>query len=108
MSKKTSIIWNFFHINDNKKQLAKCDLCHVVLCFKSSITNLKKHLQRKHPTINLNVTSKKYTSSAACASIFEPGSSSSAVEDLTKSNISDETDEAVSTQVADAGRITSK
>lgn len=85
MSKKTSFVWNFFHIKDNEKQMAECDLCRTLLCFKSSVTNLKKHLQRKHPTIKLNVPEKSKIRSLNLVA-----------EDLTKSQ-SNETDRAVST-----------
>lgn len=53
MAQKSSILWNFFDICDNEKQIAKCNLCHQKLSFKSTITNLKKHIGRKHPTVQL-------------------------------------------------------
>lgn len=54
--KKSSVVWNFFTVCDVEKELAKCDLCHQTLSFKSSISNLKKHIERKHPTIELKAT----------------------------------------------------
>lgn len=98
MSKKTSFVWNFFHIKDNEKQMAECELCRTLLCFKSSVSNLKKHLLRKHPTVTLNVPEKSNTTISKSVSSSEPGSSLSMslhVENSTKS-ISGETDKAVS------------
>ncbi|XP_067008469.2 uncharacterized protein [Anabrus simplex] len=44
--RKTSILWSYFtYINDN---VAKCDLCDRKLSYKSTTTNLRKHIERKH------------------------------------------------------------
>lgn len=51
--KKKSILWNFFTEIDQIK--AKCNLCGVKLSYKTSTSNLKKHMQIKHPTISLNI-----------------------------------------------------
>lgn len=54
MSKrKTSPLWNFFSIVDNTNSVASCDICKQKLCYKSSVSNLKKHMQRKHPTVQI-------------------------------------------------------
>ncbi|XP_063931861.1 E3 SUMO-protein ligase ZBED1-like [Zophobas morio] len=55
---KRSEIWNFFTQVD--QQIAKCDICKQHLSFKSSISNLKKHVERKHPAIQI---SRKFTGS---------------------------------------------
>lgn len=52
MSKrKHSIVWNFFTAQDEIK--ATCNICHQNLSYKASISNLKQHMNRKHPTIKL-------------------------------------------------------
>lgn len=50
--RKTSVIWNFFSVTNETH--ATCNLCSQTLSFKSSITNLKQHLSRRHPTINIS------------------------------------------------------
>lgn len=39
------------HFSDLGSYFATCNICKVKLSFKSSVTNLKKHYDRKHPTI---------------------------------------------------------
>lgn len=58
MSKKarTSSTWTYFVVKDESFKIAKCDLCGQELNFKTTISNLKKHLERRHPTVNLNVS----------------------------------------------------
>lgn len=50
--KKTSIVWNFFTKKDRDE--AVCNICQNKFAYKSSSSNLKKHLERKHPTISLS------------------------------------------------------
>ncbi|CAG9840721.1 unnamed protein product [Diabrotica balteata] len=50
--KKTSIVWDFFTIIDDAR--AKCNMCSQVLSYKTSVTNLRQHVQRKHPSITFN------------------------------------------------------
>ncbi|KAJ4438424.1 hypothetical protein ANN_14369 [Periplaneta americana] len=54
---KTSPILSFFtSVNDTEK-IAQCDICSKKLCYSSSVTNLKKkHIERKHPIINLQIS----------------------------------------------------
>jgi hypothetical protein len=52
--RKRSEVWNYFTIADHNKTLAKCDLCKQILSYKSSVSNLKKHIQKKHVTVSLN------------------------------------------------------
>lgn len=33
--------------------MAECNICKKHLCYKSSITNLKRHLQNRHPTVSI-------------------------------------------------------
>lgn len=49
---KKSILWNFF--TPKNDILASCNLCKQTLSYKSSISNLKTHLRRKHPTIKIS------------------------------------------------------
>lgn len=53
--RKSSDLWSFFEQVDN--HIALCNICKVKISFKGSISNLKKHLQRKHPTIALPIKS---------------------------------------------------
>ncbi|XP_072400765.1 E3 SUMO-protein ligase ZBED1-like [Diabrotica undecimpunctata] len=50
MSKKSEI-WNFFSDEDNSK--AKCNICKSVFSYRTSVTNLKAHITRKHPSVRL-------------------------------------------------------
>nr|XP_015839926.1 PREDICTED: zinc finger BED domain-containing protein 4-like [Tribolium castaneum]XP_015839927.1 PREDICTED: zinc finger BED domain-containing protein 4-like [Tribolium castaneum] len=50
-SSKRSPIWNFFTPIDKDK--AKCDLCSQKMSYKSSTSNMKRHVQRKHPTVKM-------------------------------------------------------
>lgn len=50
--RKSSELWNFF--TAISKDSARCNLCKSSLSYKGTVSNLKKHLQRKHPTVNLN------------------------------------------------------
>ncbi|KAL3269836.1 hypothetical protein HHI36_008894 [Cryptolaemus montrouzieri] len=47
--KKRSSLWNVF--NDCGEGRASCKICEQKLSYKSSTTNLKKHLDRKHQNI---------------------------------------------------------
>ena len=49
--RKTSDVWSFFEPVSN--YIALCKICKTSLSYKSSVSNLKKHLQRKHPTVAL-------------------------------------------------------
>lgn len=52
---KTSYIWNFFNEKPKSDYIAICNLCKQELSFKSTSNNLKKHMERKHPLVNLNI-----------------------------------------------------
>lgn len=52
LKRKSSKIWNFFTPVDDVS--AKCDICKNVVSYKTSTTNLKRHMARKHPTVDLN------------------------------------------------------
>ncbi|CAH0562952.1 unnamed protein product [Brassicogethes aeneus] len=51
---KTSFIWNFFSEKPGSDNLATCDICKQVFSYKSSSNNLRKHMTRKHPLVNIN------------------------------------------------------
>lgn len=51
MRNKSSPVWDFFTVID--KTNAKCNMCKLQMSYKSSITNLKKHIERKHPTVKI-------------------------------------------------------
>ncbi|CAH1993820.1 unnamed protein product [Acanthoscelides obtectus] len=50
MNKKFEI-WNFFSDEDNGK--AKCNICKCVFSYRTSVSNLKSHIVRKHPSVKL-------------------------------------------------------
>ncbi|XP_021004027.1 zinc finger BED domain-containing protein 4-like [Parasteatoda tepidariorum] len=70
MNRKSSQAWNFFTRLDRESKLAKCKLCGTKLSYKSSVTNLSKHILRKHPSINLSRREERNippVSTATCA-----------------------------------------
>lgn len=50
---RTSPVWSFFTITNSTNQIAKCDMCKATISFKSSVSNLKRHLIKKHPTVQI-------------------------------------------------------
>lgn len=48
MDKRTSNTWDYFTIIDQNNLIAKCDICLKKYSFKSTLTNLKKHLSGRH------------------------------------------------------------
>lgn len=48
---KSSALWQFFEEIDT--EYAKCNMCKQKLSYKTSTSNLKKHLNSKHPTVSL-------------------------------------------------------
>lgn len=53
MSKRFKInpIWD--HFTSQNENLATCNLCKKLVSYKSTIGNLKRHIQRNHPAVNL-------------------------------------------------------
>lgn len=51
VKRKSSPIWDFF--TPTSDEIAKCDLCKQCFSYKTSVSNLKRHMQRKHPTVSL-------------------------------------------------------
>nr|CAI5867975.1 unnamed protein product [Callosobruchus analis] len=72
---KTSYLWGYFTITDQNSKICKCDLCDQKLCYRSTVSNLKKHLNRRHPTINTQSETSASTIQAGSASEPEPTAS---------------------------------
>lgn len=70
---KTSNLWNSFDSIDTVNKIAPCKMCKVRLSYKSSTSNLKKHMERKHPTVQF-ISSKPQPAS----STLEPSRSTPA------------------------------
>ncbi|CAG4984004.1 unnamed protein product [Parnassius apollo] len=49
--KVISVAWD--HFTDKGQQMAECNICKIQFSFKSSVSNLTKHLKRKHPFVSL-------------------------------------------------------
>lgn len=55
---KRSVIWLYFSILSDAK--AKCNLCRSIYSHKNgNITNLRKHLKTRHPTLMLDEPKEK-------------------------------------------------
>lgn len=63
-SVKNAEIWNFFNIKPQGDKIAICKMCKVPLSYKSTTNNLRKHLLRKHPTVQLTTSRSASTSSS--------------------------------------------
>lgn len=44
-------MWRYFTYVD--EHYAKCDICKTKISHKTTMSNLKKHIERKHPLINV-------------------------------------------------------
>lgn len=67
--KKTSEIWQFFELIDDC--YAKCNICKSKISYKTTISNLKKHMHTKHPTVALPESRKKNVSLFMCIRKFK-------------------------------------
>lgn len=52
MKRKTSEIWCFFRAVDDT--FALCNICKAKLSYKTTTTNLSKHMNRMHPNANVS------------------------------------------------------
>ncbi|CAH1106752.1 unnamed protein product [Psylliodes chrysocephalus] len=52
MRNKKSVLWNFFNPTSDDK--ARCTLCNQSISCNTSISNLKRHMQRKHPLVQIS------------------------------------------------------
>lgn len=57
MEKRYSYLWNFFAVTDASSYKAVCYLCNHILSYRTTITNLKKHLLTRHPEIEIKPNS---------------------------------------------------
>lgn len=55
--RKISPVWSYFSVTEPNEKKARCDLCGLPMSFRGTISNLKAHLERKHPTLNLKLDS---------------------------------------------------
>jgi len=60
MDRRTSSIWNHFTVVDQSSKISKCDMCLKRYSFKSTLTNLKKHLAGVH-SIRMSSSSNRST-----------------------------------------------
>ncbi|CAG4962522.1 unnamed protein product [Parnassius apollo] len=51
MAPKKSLAWDLFL--DKGENKAECKMCKVIISYKSGVSNLTKHVQRKHISVNL-------------------------------------------------------
>lgn len=57
MSRRTrSVIWTFFTVDKKSPEMAICSICKNTFSFKTSTSNLKRHMTAKHPTVSMNFT----------------------------------------------------
>uniref|UniRef100_A0A6P7H1Y9 Uncharacterized protein LOC114345090 n=1 Tax=Diabrotica virgifera virgifera TaxID=50390 RepID=A0A6P7H1Y9_DIAVI len=72
--RKISGMWQFFEMVD--ETYASCNICKNNISYKTSISNLKKHMQKKHPTTALPESSRKDIQIASSSyQCDQPGSS---------------------------------
>jgi len=51
---KTSVVWNYFKLDDEKKSV-KCGLCRLEMKHnQTSTSNMMRHMRLKHSTIDLS------------------------------------------------------
>lgn len=51
---KTSSMLNYFTVVDANLKNAKYDLCSQKMSYRSTTSNLKNHMTRRHPTVNIS------------------------------------------------------
>lgn len=59
--RKTSELWKFFDPID--ENYATCNMCKQKFSYKTSTSNLKKHLKTKHPTVTIPTSDRTNASS---------------------------------------------
>lgn len=80
---KTSYLWSYYNVVDSQLKTAQCDTCGQVLNFKSTITNLRQHIEKRHPTVSLPNKDKPTNSSDSSYTNTLPGPSSLSHSDST-------------------------
>nr|CAI5863488.1 unnamed protein product [Callosobruchus analis] len=68
MSRRTNRVWNSFSMSDETEQIAKCNICKASMIYKTTVSNLKKHMIRKHPMVQLLFDDKADLGSVASTS----------------------------------------
>lgn len=51
--RRLSVLWRFFTYID--PHYAKCEICKVKISHKTTMSNLKKHMERKHTLVDLQI-----------------------------------------------------
>lgn len=46
--KLTSTVWHNFTVVDENQKVSSCDLCGMQMSYRSTVSNMRKHLMRKH------------------------------------------------------------
>ena len=75
MAPKRSIAWH--HFVDKGEYKAQCKICKMDISFKASVSNLTKHLKRRHATISLVARENNLTEEQIEPSLPEPVPSTS-------------------------------
>lgn len=58
LSRKKSILWNYFDLCEDRKYTTICKFCKNFISVKGNATgNLRKHLHRKHPDVLIDLLS---------------------------------------------------
>uniref|UniRef100_A0A1B6FW44 BED-type domain-containing protein n=1 Tax=Cuerna arida TaxID=1464854 RepID=A0A1B6FW44_9HEMI len=71
---RTSILWSYFTVIDEKRKLAKCNFCRQNMSYRATITNLKSHLRKKHSSeVKLKTQSKTKISPTRKPNLSELG-----------------------------------
>jgi hypothetical protein len=74
---KISEVWNHFTVDSEQNKTAKCNICHLKLSFKGTVSNLNKHLKNKHLITLQPTQSSQNVLSSVTASASEASSSRS-------------------------------
>ncbi|XP_026315977.1 uncharacterized protein LOC113227306 [Hyposmocoma kahamanoa] len=53
MRAQRSIVWLYFKCVDPESKYSRCLICKKILSHSTTLTNLKKHLARKHPDVKI-------------------------------------------------------
>uniref|UniRef100_A0A1B6ESL4 BED-type domain-containing protein n=1 Tax=Cuerna arida TaxID=1464854 RepID=A0A1B6ESL4_9HEMI len=69
---KYSAVWSKFTILDNERSIASCNVCGHKLSFKTSVSNLRKHIERKHKYNSRTFTYSPYGSKTKISPTRKP------------------------------------
>uniref|UniRef100_A0A1B6JR65 BED-type domain-containing protein n=1 Tax=Homalodisca liturata TaxID=320908 RepID=A0A1B6JR65_9HEMI len=50
---KSSALWSFFKVINEVEKIAKCGICQINLSYRSTISNLKHHITKRHANVNI-------------------------------------------------------